>query len=73
MKEKRQSKERLVLKKGESKTITKLLPYEAFMLADEDGKMVVHEGEYEISVGGCGPDARSAALVGDTLKIVVNA
>ena len=65
--------EKVTLKKGESKTITKLLPYEAFMLADEDGKMVVHEGEYEISVGGCGPDARSAALVGDTLKIVVNA
>ena len=62
------------LKKGESKTVTIKLPYEAFALADENGKFVVNAGTYEVSVGGNGPDARSEELTGTkTAKITINA
>lgn len=60
------------LKKGETKTITKHLPIEAFGLFNENGKLVVNKGEYEISVGGCGPDERSEELMKKpTLKVKV--
>lgn len=63
---------KVTLKKGEEKTIEKVLPYEAFGLFDEEGKMQVYAGTYEVSVGGQGPDARSAALTGkNTLKAEV--
>lgn len=60
------------LKKGETKTVTVTLDEKAFILFDEDGKGVVHEGTYEISVGGQGPDERSEELTGNkTLRVEV--
>ncbi len=55
---------KVALAKGESKTVNVTLPYSAFELVDEDGKAVVHDGTYVISVGGQGPDKRSAELTG---------
>lgn len=57
---------KLSLKKGESKTVTHHMPYDAFVLYDENGKAVVYKGSYEISVGGQGPDERSKALTQNT-------
>lgn len=59
------------LKAGETKNVTIELPYEAFALADEDGKYKVYEGEYEVFVGGNGPDERSAELTGSKCASVV--
>lgn len=38
---------------------------EAFMLYDEKGNFTLEKGAYDIFVGGCQPDARSAALTGN--------
>lgn len=60
------------LKKGETKTVKVTIPMDAFALFDEDGKAVVHEGLYEISVGGQGPDVRSEELTNNkTLRVEV--
>lgn len=60
------------LKAGEKKTVTRNIPYEAFGLYDEDGHFVVNKGQYEISVGGQGPDERSESLTGSkTVKMSV--
>ena len=57
---------------GKSTQITCHLPEEAFGLFDEDGKLVINEGTYIVSVGGQGPDVRSAELTGkNTLKAEV--
>lgn len=62
------------LKAGESKDVNIHLVKDAFALADENGKFVVYEGEYEISVGGNAPDERSKELVGTaTAKVKVKA
>ena len=53
---------KITLKPGESVTEEIHLSPEAFMLYDEEGKCTLEKGAYDIFVGGCQPDARSAAL-----------
>ena len=50
---------------GEQKTIKVTLKDEAFGLYDNDGKLVLHEGEYEVFIGSSQPDARSIQLTGN--------
>lgn len=47
---------------GETKKIEAVLPREAFMLYDENGKHVLNPGTYHIYMGGSQPDARSREL-----------
>ncbi len=54
--------QRIHLKAGETKTVSFLLPADAFALANEKGEMVVHEGQYNISVAGSLPGKRSEML-----------
>ena len=56
---------KITLKPGESVTEEIHLSPEAFMLYDEKGNFTLEEGAYDIFVGGCQPDARSAALTGN--------
>ncbi len=53
---------KITLKPGESVTEEIHLSPEAFMLYDEEGKCTLEKGAYDIFVGGCQPDARSAVL-----------
>lgn len=53
---------KIPLKPGESVAEEIHLSPEAFMLYDEEGKCTLEKGAYNIFVGGCQPDARSAAL-----------
>lgn len=62
------------LKPGEKKKVMMHLPVEAFALYDEDGRHLVHKGEYRIYVGGNGPDQRSRELTGkDVMELVLSA
>ncbi len=56
---------KITLKPGESVTEEIHLSPEAFMLYDEKGNFTLEKGAYDIFVGGCQPDARSAALAGN--------
>ncbi len=56
---------KMTLKPGESVTEEIHLSPEAFMLYDEKGNFTLEKGAYDIFVGGCQPDARSAALTGN--------
>lgn len=56
---------KITLKPGESVTEEIHLSSEAFMLYDEKGNFTLEKGAYDIFVGGCQPDARSAALTGN--------
>lgn len=56
---------KITLKPGESVTEEIHLSPEAFMLYDEKGNFTLEKGAYDIFVGGCQPDARSAALTGN--------
>lgn len=56
---------KITLKSGESVTEEIHLSPEAFMLYDEKGNFTLEKGAYDIFVGGCQPDARSAALTGN--------
>lgn len=56
---------KITLKPGESVTGEIHLSPEAFMLYDEKGNFTLEKGAYDIFVGGCQPDARSAALTGN--------
>ena len=56
---------KITLKPGESVTEEIPLSPEAFMLYDEKGNFTLEKGAYDIFVGGCQPDARSAALTGN--------
>ena len=49
---------------GEQKTINMTLKDEAFGLYDNNGKLVLHEADYEIFIGSSQPDARSIKLTG---------
>ncbi len=53
---------KLYLQPGEKKTIEITLKDEAFGLYDNNGKLVLHEGEYEVFIGSNQPDARSIKL-----------
>ncbi len=50
---------------GEQRTIKVTLKDEAFGLYDNNGKLVLHEGEYEVFIGSSQPDARSIQLTGN--------
>ncbi len=52
------------LQPGEQKTVTITLEDEAFGLYDNDGKLVLREGEYELFIGSSQPDERSIRLTG---------
>lgn len=56
---------KITLKPGESVTEEIHLSPEAFMLYDEKGNFTLEKGAYDIFMGGCQPDARSAALTGN--------
>ncbi len=55
---------KLYLNPGEKKRVQLELSSEAFGLYDNSGNLVLHEGEYELFIGSCQPDARSIALTG---------
>lgn len=46
------------------KTISIELRDTAFGLYDNDGNLVIHEGEYEVFIGTSQPDKRSISLTG---------
>jgi beta-glucosidase len=50
---------------GEQKTIKITLNNEAFGLYDNNGKLVLHEGEFEVFIGNSQPDVRSIQLTGN--------
>ena len=50
---------------GEQRTIKVMLKDEAFGLYDNNGKLILHEGEYEVFIGSSQPDARSIQLTGN--------
>ena len=52
------------LNMGETKDITITLPLDAFSLYDEEGKKMVHKGDYTVSIGTSQPDTRSRDLLG---------
>ena len=59
------SVKKITLKPGERVTEEIHLPAEAFMLYDKEGNLTLEKGAYDIFVGGCQPDTRSAALTGN--------
>lgn len=52
---------------GEKQRVCIPLPKKAFALYDEEGRLMLHAGEYRVYVGGQGPDKRSAQLTGKTV------
>ncbi len=52
------------LNPGEKQTVQITLKGEAFGLFDNNGKLVLHEGEYEVYIGTSQPDTRSIKLTG---------
>ena len=58
---------KVALAPGEEKTVILSLPYQAFGLYDEDGRMQVESGNAEIFVGGQAPGKRSEDLTGQTV------
>ena len=55
---------KVFLNPGELKTISIELRDTAFGLYDNDGNLVINEGEYEVFIGTSQPDARSIRLTG---------
>lgn len=55
---------KVYLNPGELETISIELEDKAFGLYDNEGKLILHEGEYEVFVGTSQPDARSISLTG---------
>ena len=55
---------KVYLNPGEKQTVQITLKGEAFGLCDHSGKLVLHEGEYEVYIGTCQPDTRSLKLTG---------
>lgn len=49
---------------GEKNTVQLTLKNEAFGLFDNNGKLILHEGEYELFIGTSQPDTRSIKLTG---------
>ena len=63
---------KVFLEPGEEKAVTIKLPAAAFGLYDQEGRCVIHKGQFKIHVGAHGPDGRSCALTGtsvDTLAV----
>ena len=57
---------RVPLAPGERKTVTVILPWEAFQLVDADGRRVVEPGEFQVLVG---PSSRDRDLLKATLRV----
>lgn len=55
---------KVFLNPGERKTVKLSLKDEAFGLYDNQGNLVLHEGEFEVFIGTCQPDTRSLKLTG---------
>ncbi|HKL79663.1 MAG TPA: glycoside hydrolase family 3 C-terminal domain-containing protein [Mobilitalea sp.] len=55
---------KVYLNPGEEETIKLTLKNEAFGLYDNDGKMILQKGEFELFIGVSQPDARSIRLTG---------
>jgi beta-glucosidase len=55
---------KVYLNPGQLKTVSIELKDTAFGLYDNEGNLVLHEGEYEVFIGTSQPDARSIALTG---------
>ncbi len=55
---------KVYLQPGESKEVEIALPAKAFALYDEEGRLVISQGEYRVHIGMSQPDERSAALTG---------
>jgi beta-glucosidase len=53
---------------GESKEVTLRVPVEAFGLYNEEGRRMLHAGNYSVHVGTIQPDARSRELTGKTVE-----
>lgn len=53
---------KIELESGEKKTMSLNLSAKAFGLYDDDGKMILHKGQYELYIGNSQPDNRSAEL-----------
>ncbi len=58
---------RITLKPGEKKTVSFSITARQMALITEEGKCKLEPGEFKITVGGCQPDNRSKALLGDVL------
>lgn len=58
---------KVTLLPGEERTVTITLPYQAFGLYDEDGRLQVKRGNAEVFVGGQAPGRRSEALTGQAV------
>jgi beta-glucosidase len=54
--------ERVVLKAGESRTVTFTLTPEMMSFYDDDGKLTLEPGEFCLEVGGCSPGRRGQDL-----------
>jgi beta-glucosidase len=54
--------ERVVLKAGESRTVTFTLTPEMMSFYDDDGKLTLERGEFCLEVGGCSPGRRGQDL-----------
>jgi beta-glucosidase len=55
---------KIFLNPGEEKAVTIKLQDSAFGLYDNEGKLTIHKGEYEVYIGTSQPDARSIRLTG---------
>ena len=60
---------KLTLAAGEHKETEIVLDMRAFGLFTEEGEKLIYPGEYEIYVGTCQPDERSAALTGNKPQV----
>jgi beta-glucosidase len=61
--------QRLRLQPGESHKLVFMLTAESMMLVDEDGKRRLEPGEFQVSVGGCSPDARGQTLGAPPMQV----
>ncbi|WMJ88629.1 glycoside hydrolase family 3 C-terminal domain-containing protein [Anaerocolumna sp. MB42-C2] len=55
---------KIFLKAGEEVDVQMVLPAQAFALFDEEGKLVLNAGVYEVYIGTSQPDKRSICLTG---------
>ncbi|MFU0827877.1 MAG: Xylan 1,4-beta-xylosidase [Lachnoclostridium sp.] len=57
---------KVFLKQGEEKDVSITLSPKDFALYDDEGKLVLNEGKYDVFIGTSQPDSRSIALTGKT-------
>ena len=61
----------LTLEPGETKLAEVVLKTRDFAVITEDGTCVIRPGDYQISIGGSQPDARSEALTGNQTQLLM--